>query len=163
MSDFEINDLDVLTGRLGISAIPGRDGRFRRDLDRILDWAPSKVLTMTTQGELDQVGAQTLGGELMGRGVDWHHLPVADFGTPGEDVRVLWPDVSARALMILGDGGRVLVHCFGGCGRSGMAVLRLMADAGEAPQTALLRLRAVRPCAVETDAQYAWASGPIPQ
>lgn len=163
MSDFVINDLAVLTGRLGISAIPGRDGRFRRDLDRIVDWDPSMVLTMTTRGEMDQVGAQSLGGDLMARGIDWRHLPVADFGTPGQDVRALWPDVSAGALMILSDGGRVLVHCFGGCGRSGMAVLRLMVDAGQAPKAALLRLRAIRPCAVETDAQYAWASGPMPR
>ncbi|MDH5531227.1 MAG: protein phosphatase, partial [Paracoccaceae bacterium] len=51
-----------------------------------------------------------------------------------------------------------------GCGRSGMAVLRLMVEAGEPVDVALIRLRKVRPCAVETDAQLAWASrqtGPI--
>ena len=51
----------------------------------------------------------------------------------------------------------MLVHCRGGCGRSGMAVLRLMVEAGEAPEEALARLRAVRPCAVETEAQMDWA------
>jgi len=56
-------------------------------------------------------------------------------------------------------GGKVLVHCMGGCGRSGMAVLRLMVETGEPPHSALSRLRAARPCAVETDAQFDWAVG----
>src|SRR5690606_33735699 len=56
-------------------------------------------------------------------------------------------------------GGRVLVHCLGGCGRSGMVALRLMIGAGETPEVALRHLRGVRPCAVETEAQLAWATG----
>ncbi len=39
-----------------------------------------------------------------------------------------------------------------------MAVLRLMVEAGEDPDAALARLRAVRPCAVETGAQLTWAT-----
>jgi hypothetical protein len=38
-----------------------------------------------------------------------------------------------------------------------MAALRLMIKAGEDPDAALKRLRAVRACAVETDAQLLWA------
>jgi hypothetical protein len=38
-----------------------------------------------------------------------------------------------------------------------MAALRLMVEAGEPPDTALGRLRAVRPGAVETEDQMAWA------
>ncbi len=34
---------------------------------------------------------------------------------------------------------------------------RLMVEAGEAGDRALARLRAVRPCAVETEAQMGWA------
>jgi protein-tyrosine phosphatase len=47
----------------------------------------------------------------------------------------------------------------GGCGRSGTAALRLMVEAGENPKAALQRLRAVRPCAVETPEQFQWAAG----
>lgn len=39
-----------------------------------------------------------------------------------------------------------------------MAVLRLMVEMDEAPEAALARLRAVRPCAVETVAQHDWAA-----
>jgi hypothetical protein len=37
-----------------------------------------------------------------------------------------------------------------------------MVDCGEAAPAALARLRAVRPCAVETEAQFAWAAGQAP-
>ncbi len=119
-----------------------------------MDWHPDLVLTMTTQAELDRKGAGTLGADLANEGVAWLHLPVADFGVPRD---LDWPVVRDQVLGTLRGDGRVLVHCFGGCGRSGMMVLRLMIAAGEDADTALARLRAVRPCAVETDPQLHWA------
>ena len=41
-----------------------------------------------------------------------------------------------------------------------MAALRLMIEVGEDPDAALKRLRAVRACAVETEAQMIWARQP---
>ena len=38
-----------------------------------------------------------------------------------------------------------------------MIALRLMIEAGEAAGPALKRLRALRPCAIETEAQMDWA------
>jgi hypothetical protein len=38
-----------------------------------------------------------------------------------------------------------------------MALLRMMVDTGEPGAQALARLRAVRPCAVETEDQRLWA------
>jgi hypothetical protein len=40
-----------------------------------------------------------------------------------------------------------------------MVALRLMIECGESPPRALARLRAVRPCAVETPDQMQWAYG----
>ncbi|MDG0986802.1 MAG: protein-tyrosine phosphatase family protein, partial [Paracoccaceae bacterium] len=55
------------------------------------------------------------------------------------------------------EGSRILVHCRGGCGRTGMIVLRIMVEFGENPDKALQRLRRIRPCAVETKDQENWA------
>ena len=65
--------------------------------------------------------------------------------------------ISQTLHRVLNDGGRVIVHCRGGCGRTGMAVLRLMVEAGEDGENALARLRTVRTCAVETIQQKEWA------
>ncbi|GKY86236.1 protein phosphatase [Sinisalibacter aestuarii] len=161
MQGFQIASLPVAGGELGLCPIPGRGGDYAGDLAAILDWRPGLVLTMTTVAELAAVGASALGSDLGRAGVDWRHLPVADLGAGSPALTQGWPEASAAALAVLGVGGKVLAHCFGGCGRSGMAVLRLMVEAGELADPALARLRDVRPCAIETDEQLAWAAQPM--
>ncbi len=146
------------TGQLALSPLPGRGG-FENELADLEAWGPAAVVSMTTKAELVRCGSGDLGPRLIAQGIAWHHLPVPDFGAPGPDVIAAWPAVSAALQGHLAQGGRVLIHCYGGCGRSGMAALRLMVEMGEPGQGALHRLRQVRPCAVETDAQMAWALG----
>lgn len=159
MPEFLIHAVTVGAGELAISPIPGRTRHYGTDRERLLEWAPDVVISMTTQAELDRKGAGGLGSDLEARGIVWRHLPVEDFGAPESQVLQQWPDVSKQARSVLRDGGKVLVHCYGGCGRSGMAALRLMVEMGEEAAVALQRLRAVRACAVETDAQMVWAMG----
>lgn len=154
MPEFVIHSLQAGGGALAITPMPGRTRHYYTDWQRLLDWRPALVITMTTQAELERKGAGTLGADLINEGIGWLHFPVPDFGTPfGQD----WPAARDRALATLAKGDRVLVHCYGGCGRSGMMVLRLMIAAGEDADEALARLRDIRPCAVETEAQMAWA------
>jgi len=124
----------------------------------MLAWEPALVLTMTTGEELAHAGAGTIGADLAAAGVVWRHLPVPDFSAPPPETVRRWPEASGLAHEILSNGGKILAHCFGGCGRSGMAVMRLMVEAGEEPVRALARLRQVRPCAVESAAQQGWAA-----
>lgn len=159
MIGFVPYEIAVGGGTLALSPMPGWTRHYGADRVRLLHWRPAMVITMTPLSELARKGAGGLPDDLAAAGIAWRHLPVADFGAPDAAVDDGWPDVAAAALAVLASGGRVLVHCYGGCGRSGMAVLRLMIAAGEAPQAALARLRAVRPCAVETEAQLHWATG----
>jgi len=154
MIEFAIYRLPVGGGELALSPMPGRTRHYHTDWQHLLAWRPDLVLTTTTQPELDRKGAGTLGADLGKAGIGWLHVPVPDFGVPAD---VDWPRLRDEVQAVLAQKGRVLVHCFGGCGRSGMMVLRLMIAAGEAPDAALARLRAVRPCAVETGEQMRWA------
>lgn len=155
---FVIYPLDLGAGQIALSPIPGRFGTYEANLSTLLHWGPDMVLTMTTQAELDRVGASGFGADLMALDIAWFHLPIVDFGEPDVDVSAAWSDVSNQAKDVLAKGGKILIHCYGGCGRSGMAALRLMVEAGETPKAALNRLRKIRPCAVETDAQFSWAA-----
>jgi protein-tyrosine phosphatase len=150
MPEFQIFALPVAGGTLALSSLPVGQG-----VQHLLDWQPDVVVSMTAQDEMDSLGAGDLGTVLRAAGIEWHHLPVVDYGTPASDIRV----TEDAALVVLRAGGKVLTHCRGGCGRSGMMTLRLMLAAGEEPTAALTRLRTLRPCAVETDAQLAWAQG----
>ncbi|MCF2871113.1 protein phosphatase [Octadecabacter sp. G9-8] len=157
-SEFVIYPVAVGAGHIALSPIPGRFGPYEDNLSAVLHWAPDLVLTMTTQAELDRVGAGDFGTDLMAVGIAWRHLPIIDFGAPDTAVNTQWDEVSVLAAQVLAKGGKILTHCFGGCGRSGMSALRLMVEAGEHPDTALARLRVARSCAVETDAQFNWAA-----
>ncbi|WP_322893976.1 MULTISPECIES: protein phosphatase [unclassified Yoonia] len=151
MSDYEIFALPAAGGTLALSPVPR--GAAMQDL---LDWQPDLVVSMTSQAEMEDLGAGDLGQVLRDAGIDWHHLPVVDYGTPdSDDIRA----IEDAAVAVLRGGGKVLTHCKGGCGRAGMMALRLMIAAGEESDAALTRLRQVRACAVETEAQLAWAKG----
>lgn len=151
MQEFSIFELPVGRGIIALCPMPGRAGDYAVDLATILAWAPDLTISMVESFEL----AGPLSADLSAAGGIWIQVPVVDFDVPAGDTD--WAIATAQIGIALENGGRVLVHCMGGCGRSGMAVLRVMIAAGEQPNAALARLRDVRPCAVETGAQMIWA------
>lgn len=156
---FVIHAIPVAGGIVALAPFPGRDkGSFEADMAHIRDWQPAIVMSLTTDAEMVRLGQRDLGQAFVAMGARWIHLPIEDYGVPTGEPRKAWPIVSRAALRALKGGGRVLVHCKGGCGRSGMVVLRLMVMAGEAPVSALERLRAVQPDAIETSGQMNWAT-----
>lgn len=154
MSGFSLTPLAVLRGELGLCPLPGGGGALADDLAVVQAWGADIVLTLVEPAELDALGVADLPERVQRAGIEWRHFPIVDFSVPeaGE-----WPVLSQDLRGVLAQGGRVVIHCRGGCGRTGMIALRLMLEAGEAPETALPRLRHARPCAIETEAQMAWA------
>lgn len=155
MSRFSIFPLPALNGELAIAPLPGKEGRLDKDFIVLRAFDPALVVSMTTLDEMARLGAAGLPDLLRVAQIVWRHFPVHDFGAP--DTASIWPDLSRAIHDKLNAGERVLIHCRGGCGRSGMIALRVMIEAGENPDAALARLRKVRPCAVETREQLEWA------
>lgn len=150
-----IAEINVGRGGLAITPMPGRSGAYAADLADLAAWRPDLVLTLTPRDELARF-APDLQADLGRHNIAWQAFPIIDYATPQSG----WPPVSHHIHAVLAQSGRVLLHCMGGCGRSGMIALRLMVETGEAAEAALIRLREARPCAVETDAQLLWASQP---
>ena len=158
-------------GTLGLVHCPGRNqvdalGRhWRRNLDddvaAIATWHPSAVLTLLEAQEFFRLGVPKLARALQAAGLEWHHLPIPDLGTPGPDFFHAWARTRKCVLGSLRGGERVVVHCAGGLGRTGMLAARLLAELGVSPADAIRRVRAARPGAIETEAQAAFvSSGP---
>lgn len=152
MTGFSISELPLTTGMLALCPLP----RDASDVARVAAWGADMVLTLVEPKELATLGVAHLPDWIVDAGIAWRHYPIVDYGTPSAD----WSPLSGELHGVLATGGRIMIHCRGGCGRTGMIALRLMEEAGEA--NALARLRAARPCAIETDAQMDWALRAVP-
>ncbi len=157
-TEFKIDSLPLGAGSLGLSPLPGRAGDAEGDLAQIGAFAPDIVLSLTTEAEMAAHGVADLPNRLSVSGISWHAFPIGDFGIPTPEAERDWKTVAAEMRETLDRGGRVLIHCKAGLGRTGMVALRLMVETGEDPETALERLRAARPGTVETEAQKDWAA-----
>jgi len=143
-------------GTLALCKQPATDS----DFVAIKDWNPSIVVTLTGDDEFPKTG-QSLPHRFHKASFNWLHLPIVDFGIPYRKDRDLWLRAIAQLASILNANGRVLAHCKGGNGRSGMLLLKLLCLQGEDGEAAQLRIRAVRSGAIETEDQYRWATMPL--
>jgi len=155
MSGFEVFAVPTGAGLLAISPRPVS----RRDATLLCAWAPDIVLSLTENPLLRGDWLADVEMAVCQHHIDWLHVPVPDFGVLSVQYAAPLAHSIAVICAVLGRGGRVLIHCDGGCGRSGMVALRVMIAAGEDADSALARLRTARPCAIETSEQLAWATG----
>lgn len=155
-------DLSIVgypTLSLGISSLPGC--KFKetwRNLDNDLDEVQSQgvqdVLVLCTPGELVHYRVPDLLEAYARRGLRVHHEPVLDGAVP---------DVAQYCALLdtmhgsLGAGRRVLIHCYGGLGRSCLlaACFLLRISESLSPEDAIAALRELRGrAAIQTVQQY---------
>ena len=123
------------------------------DLDAIRDWGAAAVVTLLEPKELTLLRVERLGEEVLRRNMLWFHLPIVDVSIPDEQFEQKWDVAGEELRSILRGGSDVLVHCRGGLGRAGTIAARLLIELGMEPKTAIARVRAVRPGAIETSDQ----------
>ena len=150
-------------GRVGITLCPGKydphgmsgawDRDLALDLDAIRNWGALAIVTLLEPHELTLLRVERLGEEALRRKMLWFHVPIVDVSTPDQQFEEKWGAVGEELRSILRNGSDVLVHCRGGLGRAGTIASRLLIELGMPPKTAMERVRAVRPGAIETPAQ----------
>jgi hypothetical protein len=152
-------------GRIGITFCPGKHdraaftGAWARDLaadvDAIAAWGARLVVTLVEPAELVALRVPDLGAEVLNRGLDWRHLPIADYSVPDALFEWQWRTHGRDIRSTLRAGGDVVVHCKGGLGRAGMIAARLLAELGLPAGAAIREVRRVRKGAIETSGQLA--------
>jgi len=147
-------------GSLGLTLCPGKkDGprNWCRDLGEdlrvIRAWNATTVVTLIEDHEFRMLGVEAMQREVRALGMDWIHLPILDGSIPDHRFEDSWalngPKMHAR----LDADERVLIHCRGGLGRTGLVAALFLVERGCEPHVAIRRVRAVRPHAIETSAQ----------
>jgi ADP-ribosyl-[dinitrogen reductase] hydrolase len=147
-------------GRLGLTICPGKKDpprQWNRDLTEdiraIRAWGASMVVTLIEDHEFRLLAVEDLGQLVRDHGLDWMHLPIRDVDVPDQHFEDLWKTASATLHARLDRGDRILIHCRGGLGRTGLVAGRMLVERGSEPRAAIRRVRAVRPGAIETAAQ----------
>jgi hypothetical protein len=159
-------------GRIGITFCPGKHDHFAHtgawerdlgiDLDAIAAWGAKLVLTLVEPAELLELKVPQLGHEIRRRGIEWRHLPIADYSVPTEAFEQEWLTQGREIRERLRSGDDVLVHCKGGLGRAGMIAARLLVELGMEPDEAIRSVRRVRKGAIETPSQLALVRRTVP-
>jgi ADP-ribosyl-[dinitrogen reductase] hydrolase len=158
-----VDAVPVAGGLLGLTFCPGKHGDslngapWARDLETDLAalkaWGASLVVTLMERHEFALLRVPDLNVRVTAHRMDWAHLPIPDQGVPGGDFAEAWPHVRAELLLHLHSGGRVVLHCRGGLGRTGLVAAILLSEAGMPADEAILAVRRLRPRAIETEEQ----------
>jgi protein tyrosine phosphatase (PTP) superfamily phosphohydrolase (DUF442 family) len=159
-------------GRIGITFGPGKHDHFAHtgawerdlgiDLEAIAAWGAKLVLTLVEPAELTALKVPQLGHEIRRLGIEWRHLPIADYSVPTKAFEEQWTTQGREIREMLRNGGDVLVHCKGGLGRAGMIAARLLVELGMDPDEAIRSVRRVRKGAIETPSQLALIRRTVP-
>ncbi len=147
-------------GGLALTLLPGRRDYGRdltQDLAAIRAGGITHVCTLLSPEEYDRYGVEGLPAAVRAAGLEHRTLAILDQAVPSlEQMRALVSWIRDA----IADGGRVLVHCVGGLGRSGTAAACTLVAAGMNPDQAIAAVRRARsPRAIESEQQERFVRG----
>lgn len=158
-----------LPGRLGLTQAPGTwDGELLPNVQRgnaqvaadLLALASihgvQALLTLQEEDELNECGLGGILGGALTLGLESLWLPIPDGRAPRLPGEV--EETIERVVELLVAGKTVAIHCLGGLGRSGTIAAAVLVRLGVRPGTAIARVRAARPGAIQTSEQerFVW-------
>ena len=154
---FEVVKIEFENGFVGLCPMPGKYSSFDEDFLQLVNALPTVVVTCATKSEMINCSAASLPEKLHTVGIKWFQIAVDDFQIPDALLEKEWNSMMPILKRTVLSGGGVIFNCMGGCGRSGMFLMRLLLEMGWDSEGALERLREFRPCAIETEQQKSWA------
>ncbi|MBT9547285.1 MAG: isochorismatase family protein [Candidatus Sericytochromatia bacterium] len=148
-------DAHTGSGKLGLTLLPGRRDVLRsidKDLKTLKDTEQAThLVSLLTADELMRYGVPELHEKCAEMGIEVFHQPMLDqrVCSPKEMIGLLnWIE------MALDQGGKVVLHCVGGLGRSGTVAACYLKQKGFSSEQALHQVRQTRsPRAVESTEQ----------
>jgi len=161
-----IDPLPVSNGLLGLTFCPGKRGDsvygapwardLETDLSAIQGWGTTTLVTLMERFEFDLLGVPDLPDGVIAADMSWTHLPIRDVDVPSDPFDAVWPEIRADLIRRLAAGERVVFHCRGGLGRTGLVAALLLIEHGVDPESAIGQVRKARPGAIETERQEAY-------
>lgn len=153
----------LFVGRIGLVACPGvriKGGmnqkvnkNIKSDIQEIVDWGASGVVSLVEEHELSIAGVADLPDRLASAGLWWRHLPMMDMYIPEEDFETEWQREGARIRNLLNHGSGIILHCYAGLGRTGLLAAKLLVEFGMEPEDAITLVRQTNKRRIQTKEQ----------
>jgi ADP-ribosyl-[dinitrogen reductase] hydrolase len=159
-------EVTVTGGLIGMTVCPGKDesagigipsGPWKRDLDddleAIIAWGAHALVTLIEGHEFVLHDVPEFPEKVRTAGIPWFHLPIVDLDVPDRRFDEEWETAGKELHRILAEGGRIVLHCRGGLGRTGTIAAVLLVELGMDPREAIAKVRQARLCAIQTREQ----------
>jgi ADP-ribosyl-[dinitrogen reductase] hydrolase len=153
-------------GLIGMAECPGKNEYsglgipvrpWRRNLDMdlrvVLDWQARVLVSLIEAHEFELLNVPELPEKSVKLGIRWLHLPIADGCIPDSRLEKAWDTAGKELHQVLTDGGRIVLHCRRGLGRSGTIAARLLVEFGMTPCAAFDAVRRACPGAIQSGEQ----------
>lgn len=148
------------TGLIGLTFCPGKKqkaamtGSWDRDLEKdlaaIRSWGGLALISLIEAHEYVELEVTDLPYACLQHGMAWYGLPIVDGAIPDQRWEANWELSTPSLYQTLREGGRIVIHCKGGLGRTGLLAARILVEFGMSPSKAIRQVRQARPGAIET-------------
>jgi protein-tyrosine phosphatase len=146
-----------LPGHAFASRLPGMHApAVEEDLDALVTFGIERIFCLVPPQDLDVKHRVARYRSLAKArfGERFHVVSIADHDIPDDDEELVRSINSAHRALSRSE--HVLVHCVGGCGRTGVFLACLMTECGLSPEAAIVEFRKARRCGPETPEQVAY-------
>mgnify|MGYP001264425669 CR=1 FL=1 len=116
MHSFEVFEISVGPALLGMGHLPGLQGNFLADVEKIFNWKPAAIISLTEKKEMEDLGASNFISLIEKEKIPWLHFPIKDFGIVDKQREVLWEPISQNIHhpSIFGCGQQWYIACHDG-------------------------------------------------
>ncbi|WP_375751879.1 phosphatase [Vibrio sp. HN007] len=141
-------ELNILEGKaaLILTPCPGtKEAGLEESLKQLKEQGTVAIVTALDKEEMEKVGVAALPEMTEALGMTWFNQPIEDDQAPGEEFDARWEVISPKVQEMLKQGGKVVLHCLGGSGRTGILAAHILLEQGWDLETIKREVKALRP------------------